>query len=49
MANHAILNFINGRCCRYTKNISHPFISYTITITAEMIKVNEIEHENNPQ
>ena len=41
-----IIEFTNGRCFRYSKNISHSSASYTIFITAEEIKINGIDHSN---
>ena len=43
-----IIEFTNGRCFRYTKNIGHSTVSYTILITAEEIKINGIDHSNKP-
>ncbi len=40
------IEFVNGRCFRYSKNIEHPSISYSILITAEEIKINGIDHTN---
>jgi hypothetical protein len=44
-----VIEFVNGRCCQYTKNIGYSTVSYTILITAEEIKINGIEHSNNPE
>jgi len=43
-----VIEFANGRCAKYTKSIGHSTVSYTIVITAEEIKINGIDHENNP-
>lgn len=42
------INFTNGRCARYSKNIGHSSISLSLLITAEEISVNGITHRNNP-
>ena len=44
-----VIEFVNGRCFRYTKNIGYSSVSYTILITAEEVKINGIEHETNPK
>jgi hypothetical protein len=43
-----IIEFFEGRCAKYSKNIS-PSLSLNITITARKIKVNGMEHKNNPK
>lgn len=43
-----VIEFKNGRCFRYSKNISQSSVSYAILITAEEIKINGIDHMNNP-
>lgn len=44
-----IIEFINGRCARYSKSISNSSISLNLVITAQTIKVNGMEHKNNPK
>jgi len=44
-----IIEFVNGRCAEYTKTIGNSTVSYTIIISAEEIKINGIDHENNPK
>jgi len=44
-----IIEFTNGRCAEYTKSIGYSSVSYTIVITAEEIKINGIDHTNNPE
>ena len=41
-----IVEFTNGRCFRYAKNISSSSASYTVFITAEEVKINGIDHSN---
>lgn len=41
-----VIEFKNGRCFRYSKNIGHSSVSYTIHITAEEVKINGIDHSN---
>jgi len=43
-----VIEFVNGRCAEYSKSIGHSTVSYTIIITAEEIKINGIDHKNNP-
>ena len=43
-----IIEFVNGRCAKYTKYIGNSAISYTITVSAEEISINGIDHKNNP-
>ncbi|MDR0795356.1 MAG: hypothetical protein LBE79_04775 [Tannerella sp.] len=43
-----VIEFVNGRCFRYAKDIGHSTVSYSICITAEEIKINGIEHTNKP-
>ena len=43
-----VIEFTNGRCAEYTKTIGQSAVSYSILITAEEIKINGIEHANNP-
>ena len=43
-----VIEFFKGRCVRYSKNID-PSISLTLVITARMIKINGLEHKNNPK
>ncbi|HCC51990.1 MAG TPA: hypothetical protein DEQ30_08000 [Porphyromonadaceae bacterium] len=42
-----IIEFINGRCARYTKSIGNSSLLYTLAITAEKIIINGMEHKNN--
>ena len=44
-----VIEFVNGRCAKYSKSIGHSTVSYTIIITAEEININGIDHENNPK
>ena len=44
-----VIEFVNGRCAKYSKSIGHSTVSYTIIITAEEININGIEHANNPK
>ena len=41
-----VIEFKNGRCFRYAKNIGNSSVSYTIQITAEEVKINGIDHSN---
>jgi len=41
-----VIEFKNGRCFRYSKNIGHSSASYSILITAEEVKINGIDHSN---
>ncbi len=41
------IEFVNGRCFQYSKNIDQT-VSYHLLITAEEIKINGIDHTNNP-
>ncbi|MDR3338717.1 MAG: hypothetical protein LBT25_01255, partial [Candidatus Symbiothrix sp.] len=43
------IDFVNGRCARYTKSIGESSLSLTITITAQKITINGREHKNNPR
>jgi len=43
-----VIEFVNGRCAEYTKTIGNSTVSYSILISAEEIKINGIEHANNP-
>jgi hypothetical protein len=40
------INFINGRCVRYSKNIGGSSIFCTIVISAQKIEINGMEHKN---
>jgi hypothetical protein len=42
-----VIEFFEGRCARYSKNID-PSLSLSMVITARKIKVNSLEHKNNP-
>lgn len=41
-----VIEFKNGRCFRYSKQISRSSVSYAILITAEEININGIDHSN---
>jgi hypothetical protein len=43
-----IINFTNGRCAKYTKDIGNG-IRFSILITAQKVAVNGLEHKNNPK
>ena len=43
-----VIEFLKGRCVRYSKSIDPP-ITFTLVITARMIKVNGLMHKNNPK
>lgn len=43
-----VIEFTNGRCFRYSKNISSFSVSYDLLITAEEIKINGVDHTNKP-
>ena len=43
-----IIEFEQARCVKYSKNID-PSLTFNILVTAKKIKINGMEHKNNPK